>query len=62
MKMTELKDLERFVKRVAEMRAQGQTTRFIASVLGVPTSTLALRERRYRELQITPGVKPKDAS
>jgi hypothetical protein len=44
-------DLERFVKRVAEMRAAGHQTWYIADQLGVPKTTIREREKRYQAKQ-----------
>jgi len=50
-------DLGRFVKRVAEMRAAGHQTWYIAEQLGVPKTTIREREKRYQAMQQR-GVAP----
>ena len=50
LKMLDFTALERFVKRVEEMRAEGLQTWAIADALGVPKSTLNDRLRKWKNL------------
>ena len=45
-------ELERFVKRVEKMKAEGATTTEIAASFGIPRSTLYLRLRRWKSFGV----------
>jgi transposase len=50
--MLSLDELERFVKRVEKMKAEGATTTEIAAAFGIPRSTLYMRLRRWKSIGV----------
>jgi hypothetical protein len=50
-KFDDEKDLDRFVRRVFDMKDEGLNGSFIANVLGVSRGTLGDRMRRWKKLR-----------